>query len=99
MSVQFYRESPGKFDSRTLSRKTLSRWTGRNGADAKVMNFDRFGEKGTPWHFWEGKSRLTGVPQEVPLSNKTINIAVTPLVLTQILYHRKCDHSIRCYSV
>ena len=22
-------ESPGKFDSRTLSRKTLSRWTGR----------------------------------------------------------------------
>ena len=29
MSVEFYRESPGKFDSRTLSRKTLSRWTGR----------------------------------------------------------------------
>ena len=30
MSVEFYRESPGKFDSRTLSRKTLNRWTGRN---------------------------------------------------------------------
>ena len=30
MSVDLYRESPGKFDSRTLSRKTLSRWTGRN---------------------------------------------------------------------
>ena len=29
MSVEFYRESPGKFDSRTLSRKTLNRWTGR----------------------------------------------------------------------
>ena len=29
MSVEFYRESPGKFDSWTLSRKTLSRWTGR----------------------------------------------------------------------
>ena len=29
MSNEFYRESPGKFDSRTLSRKTLSRWTGR----------------------------------------------------------------------
>ena len=29
MSVLFYRESPGKFDSRTLSRETLSRWTGR----------------------------------------------------------------------
>ena len=29
MSVQFYRGSPGKFDSRTLSRETLSRWTGR----------------------------------------------------------------------
>ena len=30
MSVEFYRVSPGKFDSRTLSRKTLNRWTGRN---------------------------------------------------------------------
>ena len=29
MSVEFYRESPGKFDSRTLSREALSRWTGR----------------------------------------------------------------------
>ena len=29
MSVEFSRESPGKFDSRTLSRETLSRWTGR----------------------------------------------------------------------
>ena len=29
MSVEFYRESPGKFDSRTLDRKTLNRWTGR----------------------------------------------------------------------
>ena len=29
MSVEFYRESPGKFDSRTLKRTTLSRWTGR----------------------------------------------------------------------
>ena len=30
MSVEFYRESPGKFDSRTLSRETLNRWTGRS---------------------------------------------------------------------
>ena len=30
MSVELYRESPGKFDSRTLSRETLSGWTGRN---------------------------------------------------------------------
>ena len=29
MSIEFDRESPGKFDSRTLNRKTLSRWTGR----------------------------------------------------------------------
>ena len=29
MSVESYRESPGEFDSRTLSRETLSRWTGR----------------------------------------------------------------------
>ena len=26
----FYRESPWNLDSRTLSRETLSRWTGRN---------------------------------------------------------------------
>ena len=30
MSVELYRESPGKFDSRTLSRTTLNRWTGRS---------------------------------------------------------------------
>ena len=29
MSLEFDRESPGKFASRTLSRKTLNRWTGR----------------------------------------------------------------------
>ena len=29
MSVELYRESPGKFDSRTLNRKTLNRWIGR----------------------------------------------------------------------
>ena len=30
MSVEFDRESPGKFDSRTLNRETLNRWTGRS---------------------------------------------------------------------
>ena len=29
MSIEFDRGSPGKFDSRTLNRKTLHRWTGR----------------------------------------------------------------------
>ena len=29
MSVEFDRGSPVKFDSRTLSRETLNRWTGR----------------------------------------------------------------------
>ena len=29
MSVNFDRGSPGKFDSRTLNRKPLNRWTGR----------------------------------------------------------------------
>ena len=29
MSVEFYRKSPGKFDSRTLDITTLNRWTGR----------------------------------------------------------------------
>ena len=30
MSVESYRGSPGKFDSRTLNMKTLNRWTGRS---------------------------------------------------------------------
>ena len=29
MPVEFDRGSPGKFDSRTLNRETLNRWTGR----------------------------------------------------------------------
>ena len=29
VSVEFYRESPGKFDSRTPNGKTLNRWTVR----------------------------------------------------------------------
>ena len=35
-----------------------------DGAAAKVMDFDRLGKKGTPCHFWEGKSRSTGVPKK-----------------------------------
>ena len=27
-----------------------------NGAAEKVMNFDRLGTKGTPWHLWEDKT-------------------------------------------
>ena len=30
MSVEFYRGSPGKFDSRTINRTTLNRWTGHS---------------------------------------------------------------------
>ena len=41
MSVKFYRESPGKFDSRTLSRKTLNRWTGRTIDQASLSGTDR----------------------------------------------------------
>ena len=37
MSVEFYRESPGKFDSRTLNRKTLNRWTGRTGLNDPTL--------------------------------------------------------------
>ena len=35
MSVDFYRESPVKFDSSTLSRETLSRWAGRKASHSK----------------------------------------------------------------
>ena len=40
MSVELYRESPGKFDSRTLSRTTLNRWTGRT-KDERACNIFR----------------------------------------------------------
>ena len=42
MSVEFDRGSPGKFDSRTLNRKTLNRWTVRNDDD----NDNHNGKKG-----------------------------------------------------
>ena len=53
-----------------INNRVSSRWhwlrtngVDTNGAAAKVMNFDRL-EEGTPWHFWEDKSRLTGVPKK-----------------------------------
>ena len=52
-----------------------------NGAAAKVMFLDRLGKKvrkkGTPWHFWEDTSRLTGVPNR-SLCQKNLKFAVTP---------------------
>ena len=44
MSVEFDREPPGKFDSRTLSRETLSRWTGRSTANlpTRILDFRGF---------------------------------------------------------
>ena len=50
--------------------------------------FCQIGEKGTPWHFWEDESRLTGIPKNVPLS-KTMKFAATPLVLTPFVPFRK----------
>ena len=41
MSVELYRESPGKFDSRTLSRTTLNRWTGRSKLTMKILYYTR----------------------------------------------------------
>ena len=55
--------TPRRNSSQSLS---WSRTNGvnTNGAAAKVMNFDRSGKKGTPWHFWEDKRRLKGVHQK-----------------------------------
>ena len=53
MSVQFYRESPGKFDSRTLSREILSRWTGRN-------------KQQTPRHAEDGGARAGSAGPDEP---------------------------------
>ena len=45
--------------------------------------FWQIGEKGTPWHFWEDESRLTGVPNKSLSKNR--KFAVTPLVLTPLV--------------
>ena len=34
--------------------------------------FRQIGEKGAPWHFWEDKSRLPGVPQKVTVEKHEI---------------------------
>ena len=54
MSVEFYRGSPGKFDSRTLNRKTLNRWTGRT---ASCHSFKPRSFKAT-----RSESRVNAVP-------------------------------------
>ena len=40
MSMNFDRGSPGKFDSWTLNRETLNRWTGRRGFDYNFTNYN-----------------------------------------------------------
>ena len=42
MSSESYRESPGKFDSRTLRGETLSRWTGRSEGHVLPVCITRF---------------------------------------------------------
>ena len=44
--------------------------------------------KSTPWHFW---GRLAGVPKKS--LSKNINFAVTPLVLTPVVYFRSRQRS------
>ena len=51
------------------SRGALSGWSlthgvNTHGAVAKVMFFLQIVEEGSPWHFSEDKSRLTGVPKK-----------------------------------
>ena len=51
--------------------------------------FSQIGEKGTPWHFWENQSRLTGVPKK-SLCQTNMTFAVTPLVLTPFVHNIEC---------
>ena len=48
MSVEFDRGSPGKFDSRTLDRKTLNRWTGRK--HKRMNNYFEAGGRDSAQH-------------------------------------------------
>ena len=47
------------------------KWGQHEWGRCKSSEFRQIVKKGTPWHFWEDKSRLTEVPQKVPLSTKT----------------------------
>ena len=56
----------------------------------KSNELRRIGEKGTPWHFWEDKSRQTGVPQKSSSVEKQVmESAATPLALTPFAPFRR----------
>ena len=56
------------------------RWDQHPRGRCKSNELWQIGEKGTPWHFWEDKSRLTEVPT-TSLCETTGTFALTPLVL------------------
>ena len=61
MSVEIHRESPGKFNSRTLNRKTLSRWTGRNHIVISALaHAKKLGSNDKNINFEHGVGTLTG---------------------------------------
>ena len=55
-------------------RQLREPWLRTNGVNTNGRNFDRSWkvEKGTPWHRWESKSKLMGVPER-SLCQKTWN--------------------------
>ena len=58
-----------------------------HGAAAKVMIVDGLGKTNTPLHFWEDKSKLTGMPKR-SLCQKNMFVTVIPLVLTPFVPFR-----------
>ena len=57
------------------------------GAAAKVMNFDRLGNKVRPGTFGKINRQVNGSAQKVPLSNN-MKFAVTPMALTPFVPFR-----------
>ena len=66
MSVEFDRGSPGKIASRTLSRETLSRWTGRTTVKIPWASF-RKTLRGTTPHQANSSGRKEGYAYNPPL--------------------------------
>ena len=63
MVLTFDTKSKYQFVQHPRPRDASAAWlrtngVNANGAAAEFMNFDSLGEKGTPWHSWEDKSRL-----------------------------------------
>ena len=84
MSVEFYRESPGSFDSRTLSRETLNRWTGRSHCDFSATAIAAAAARA------RGRQAMIIIISSINTITIAMNIIIT--IITLLLLFNNCLH-------